>query len=187
MNQFSKTATLLVLWSLWACTDNKLLCRDDAECPYGSFCFKADSEGLCTWGELAPDGDGIWAVLPKMEVSSNFPIETNSSNSKLKKITTYLEPDSSSTPTSYSGKIQLHIRAYGATSILAPSGSNGMTADCYTQAQEKVYIERMCILVAHVEGKYSIHTNAANDNGTNTLALSWDLLPHRGSELSDDK
>jgi len=181
MSSFSKAVAFsLVLCALWACSKVENVCTDDAECPFGSFCLKPDKEGLCAWGELAPDDAGAWAILPKVEVSSNLTIETDSHNPKLKKLSTRMEPDS--TPGSFSSEIQLHIRAYGAVSILEPAGSRGIRVDCYVQTQEKSYVERTCILVATIDGKYAFHASAENSNGKNSLAMEWIILPPHSSE-----
>jgi len=171
MSSFLKTIALpLGLWALWACPIEEV-CKQDATCPEGSFCLKTHTEGVCTWGELAENG----AVLPAVDVSFNpgvFSIETDSLNPKLKRVTSFLTL-ASDIPSS---EIQLRIRAYGATSIVEPTGSTGVLTYCFSQIHAGFYVERTCILIALEENRFSIHATAQNNNGQSTMAIEWNVV-----------
>ncbi|MCL2626877.1 MAG: hypothetical protein FWD46_08730 [Cystobacterineae bacterium] len=103
----------------------------------------------------------VWTLVPtKIEISSNFPLEEDSQNPKLKSLTTHTD------------EIQLFIRAYGASAIPEPS-SRGVEVSCSAEILTDSRIERTCTLRAGQGGEHEIQVSAQNGNVEEAVTLRW--------------
>ena len=159
---FAKTVVYgAVLLSIGACYSN--LCEEDEDCWNGSFCLKTSGEGVCTWGEWTADASGNWGILPKLELSTSNPIQ-DSDNPRFKTVET---PNN--------GRLQLHMWAYGASSLPVPSADERVSVECEEaiHARRRSSFYRQCDFRVRQVGDFRIQIDAENENGKNSRVLLW--------------
>jgi hypothetical protein len=166
MSSFSKAIVLAaVLLGSWACLEKNYLCEDDSMCPPHSFCFKEGNASLCIWGEWTQDTSGAWAVLPEIELSSGYRMETDSENPKLQRLQ------------SSSRIISLNIYATSAASVSEPFGDERVVVECDETFFGRYHIQRSCTLSVLQDGEHLIQIAAENANGINQHMVLWKVGP----------
>jgi len=160
-NVLKTVVWLVVLSGLWACLP--YVCKEDADCfQEGSFCFKAEDQGVCTWGEWAEDDFGAWAIRPRLQFHSAH---------------TFMDDERPKTKTvqTKTRALQVRIFVHGASNLPVPQGGNGVVVECMEAEflNNNTRIDRICNFLAPQHGEYVLRFSAENSHGKTTTTVYW--------------